>query len=310
MELSLLLMEKILSMACMALVGWVAAKTGVIRQGGAAVLSAFCLYIICPCVNIVAFQVDRAPDTQTGLLVTLAAAVGVHLTYLLLTGLLAKPCRLDAVEQGSLIYSNAGNLIIPLVTALLGREKILYACAFRVIQTPLMWVHYPRLLRPEAKTDWLKLLRNPNILSVGAGLFLFFSGLRLPGIVSGAVESISDCMGPVSMFNIGLMMAEIDWGILLGSVRSWLIALGRLVLYPLVFILLTAATGVTARLPGAGEWLLITLLACAAPVAVNVAQMAEISGGDGPRAGAVVALSTLLSILTMPLMALLYQIIC
>jgi len=303
-------MENILSMAFMALVGWMAAKTGVIRPGGATVLSAFCLYIICPCVNIVAFQVDRGPDTQTGLLVTLVAAVGIQGLYLLVTTLLAKPFRLDAVEQGSLIYSNAGNMIVPLVTAMLGREKILYACAFRVIQIPLMWTHYPWLLNPKAKTDWLKLLRNPNILSVGAGLFLFFSGLRLPGVVSGAVESISDCMGPVSMFNIGLLMAEIDWSLLLGSVRSWLIALGRLVAYPMLFILFTAATGVTARLPGAQEWLLITLLACSAPVAVNVAQIAEVSGGDGPRAGAVVALSTLLSIVTMPLMALLYQMFC
>ena len=146
-------MENILSMAFMALVGWVAAKTGVIRPGGAAVLSSFCLYIICPCVNIVAFQVDRGPDTQTGLLVTLVAAVGIQGLYLLVTTLLAKPFRLDAVEQGSLIYSNAGNLIVPLVTAMLGREKILYACAFRVIQIPLMWTHYPWLLNPKAKDE-------------------------------------------------------------------------------------------------------------------------------------------------------------
>ena len=302
-------MENILSMAFMALVGWVAAKTGVIRPGGATVLSAFCLYIICPCVNIVAFQVDRGPDTQTGLLVTLVAAVGIQGLYLLVTTLLAKPFRLDAVEQGSLIYSNSGNLIIPLVTSLLGKEYVLFTSPFLTVQIILSWTHCVKLVCPSARLDLWKILKNPNILATLAGVVLFFGQLRLPGVVASAVESVGACVGPLGMFSIGMLMAGADWGRVFRSKRNYAIVLGRLVLYPALFAVLVCLSRITFWMEGARQVLLVTMLAACAPVAVTISQMADLFGADSRKAGVLNVLSVVFSILTMPLMIGLYEIL-
>ena len=77
-----------------------------------------------------------------------------------------------------------------------------------------------------------------------------------------------------------------------------------------VIILIIAATGITGRLSLAYPVLLTVVLAAAAPSAVSVAQLAELHGGDSERAGVINVMSTLLCIITIPLMIGLYQILC
>lgn len=45
------------------------------------------------------------------------------------------------MEQASLIYTNSGNLIIPLVTAVLGPEWVIYCSMFQLVQQFPMWSH-------------------------------------------------------------------------------------------------------------------------------------------------------------------------
>ena len=60
--------------------------------------------------------------------------------------LLGHALHLDAVEKSSMIYSNAGNLIIPIVTAVLGKEWVIYSSAFLSVQLFLLWSHAKSML--------------------------------------------------------------------------------------------------------------------------------------------------------------------
>ena len=310
MELSLLLLEKILSMALMVLMGYAVVRFGAIGKGKTAPVSGLTLYIICPCMILSAFQIELNRQRLAGLALALAAAVVLHIVFILLTRLLGDKLKLDGVERASLIYSNGGNLIVPLVSSLLGEEYVFYCCAFIAFQTVLVWVHLPRLLGGRRKTDIRKILLNPNILAIAAGALCFLFRVQFPPLVADTVGAVAGTIGPVAMFMIGMLMAGTDLKAAFTRLRYWGVSLGRLVVYPAAFVLLVAVSRVTAVFPMAKEVLIVTVLAASAPAAVSVAQMADIFGGDAKKAGAINVMSVILCIATMPLIVALYQAVC
>ena len=309
MELSLLLLEKILSMALMVLMGYAVVRFGAIGKGKTAPVSGLTLYIICPCMILSAFQIELNRQRLEGLALALAAAV-LHIVFILLTRLLGDKLKLDGVERASLIYSNGGNLIVPLVSSLLGEEYVFYCCAFIAFQTVLVWVHLPRLLVKGYRPNLRKILFNPNIISIAAGLILFLSGIRFTGILADTIDAVSGTIGPVAMLMIGMLMAEVDLKRVFTNWKSWVVTFGRLIVYPVVMIGVILLTGVTRWMPGAKEVLLVTMLATCAPIAVSISQMADIFGGDSTKASALNVMSVIFCIATMPLIIALYQLVC
>ena len=210
MELSLLLLEKILSMALMVLMGFAVVKLGAVKAGQSSLLSALTLYIIVPCMILSAFQVEWTAERLSGLLLALAAAVILHILYIAVTRLLGDKFHLDGIERASLIYSNGGNLIVPLVSSVLGEEYVFYCCAFIAFQTILLWIHLPGLLGGGQKVSFKKLLLNPNILAIVAGVCCFLLRVTFPPLIADTIDSVSVTIGPVAMFMIGMLMADTD----------------------------------------------------------------------------------------------------
>ena len=130
MEVAILLLNQIVQLFLMILMGILLVKSGVLRAGQSKSLSVVVLYIVMPCVIIHAFQVDYTKEIRNGLLLALLAAVIIHLIMLLVTEVLSRLCHMDAVEKVSVIYSNSGNLIIPIVTGVLGEELNTDKCKY------------------------------------------------------------------------------------------------------------------------------------------------------------------------------------
>ena len=118
--MTLLLFKQIVSLFIMMAAGFALVKTKLVRSEESHVLSILSIYLIMPCTVIKAFQIEVTPAIQKGFLLAVAAAVLIHICLLLLDFGLHRIFKLNTVERTSIVYSNAGNLIIPLVTAILG----------------------------------------------------------------------------------------------------------------------------------------------------------------------------------------------
>lgn len=131
MTISILLAQQIAQLFLMILMGFLIVKAGLLKDEYSKVLSKIVLYLIIPCVILNAFQVDYTPETVRGLLVAFAASLLMQVVLLFAVSALGRVFHLDAVEITSVYYSNSGNLIVPLVTAVLGAEWVLYngACS-------------------------------------------------------------------------------------------------------------------------------------------------------------------------------------
>ena len=159
----------------------------------------------------------------------------------------------------------------------------------------------------EKEIDLKKILTNINMIAIFAGVLLFLLRIQLPAPVQDAVDSISSMVGPMGMLILGMLIAEMDLKKLLSYHRLWWITLLRLVGIPLIGIVLLKYSSLAALVPEGRTILLVTLLAICTPSASTLTQMAQVYGKDADYASAINVVTTLLCIVTMPLMVALYQ---
>ena len=309
MELSLMLIEQIMVMVIMALAGFLAAKAGVITGKESRTISQLVIYVAVPCALTDAFQTELDGDKLEGLAVAFLASCVLHALYLAMTWLLARTGHpLTPGEQGSVIYSNSVNLVMPIIAGTLGTEYIIYTCPYMVAQSALMWTHGQALMGGEKQLNLKKIVTNPCICSIFLGMVLFFLQIRLPGAPGSAVSSLGSCIGPLSMVVIGILLAETDLKQALTSVRMYWVTGLRLLVFPLVS---AAVLWGVERCWGHGEGeavMLVTLLCAIGPSATTITQLAQMFRSPESRyVSSINAVTTLLCVVTMPIMILLFQ---
>ncbi|WP_077071679.1 AEC family transporter [Mailhella massiliensis] len=308
MTISLLLGEQIAAMLLMVLMGYAVVRLGLLRAEQSAPLAAVALYIVGPCMMLDAFQVEFSQDKLHGLFLSLAAAALAQALAIALNALIRRPLRLDPVEQASAIYSNGGNLIIPIVIHVLGPQWVLYTSGFLIGQTALFWTHCYTLLKKNGQVHLRNILFNVNILAMAAGALLFVTGLHFPEIPRLAVHATGSMIGPLCMIVTGMLIGSVSFRRILAYRKLPLIVALRLVVFPLVTLLLFRAGGLSSWVKDGDTILLISFLAAAAPCASTVTQMSHLYGHNGEYASLINVVSTLLCVITMPVMVYLFQI--
>ena len=301
--------EQILAMFLVVGVGYALVKTRLLKSEESKVISNIVVYVCMPCVTVDAFQIEMTKDKVQGLLLAVVVAAVVHAVMIGLVKLLGRPLGFNSIEKASMIYSNSGNLVIPLVASVLGKEWVFYTSAYTLVQTMLVWTHGVSVISGESQKDIRKIVTNPNIIALFVGFFLFVSGIQLPVIVGSCVSSLGDMIGPVSMLVIGMLIGNVNLLWVFRQKRIYLICLIRLVVVP---VAAAAAMAVIKHLgihKDAGNILLVVLLATAAPAAAMVTQLAQLYGKDAKYASVINVMSVIFCIVTMPLMVLLYEVL-
>ena len=306
MEISILLFRQILSMFIMILLGYILVKARLVKSEDSRVLSVLLLFVVMPCVILDSFQVDFSRETVNGLMLAFLAAVLVHILLLAAGVVLGKVFCLTEVEKASVIYSNAANLIIPIVTAVLGSEWVIYSCAFVSVQLLLIWTHGRSLMSGQRAADWRRILTNTNLLAVLAGFALFVCRLRLPGVLYQTVHSVGSVVAPVSMFITGMLIADMRPVEIFAKKRTFFIVALRMLFFPALMLVLLRFSPLSSLVENGRTVLLVTLLACSTPPASTVTQMAQVYGRDAKYASAVNVISTIVCIVTMPVIVYLY----
>ncbi len=302
-----LLAQQIVVLFIMMACGYSLVKFGVLKSEDSRVLSRLSVYLVLPCSILKAFQIEYTPEVAGGFLLAVLAALLLHILLFILGAIFQKTLHLDAVEKTSIMYSNAGNIIIPLVTAILGGEWVIYASGFMCVQLFFLWTHAQSLMMGSAHVNLKKIVTNPNLIAIGVGLVLFFAKIKLPTIASNAVNSLASIIGPLSMLMTGMLLAAVDFKKVFTNGRIYLLTLLRMVVCPGVAVAFLKFSGLANLVPGGETILLVSLLATTTPCASTVTQLALLHNRDANYASAINALTTLVSIVTMPLMVWLYQ---
>lgn len=305
--ISVILAKKIFSLFLIMLMSMLLVRYKLLKTEDSKAISVLLLYLFFPCVILVSFQVDFTEQVKSGLLLGTFAAIVIHVMLLALGKLFEKTLHLSPVEKCSVIYSNSGNLIIPLVTSVLGPEWVIYSSSFVAVQLVLFWSHLKSTIEGATNMDWKKVLTSANMIAIFIGMFLMLTGLRLPGPVNDALASLGVVIGPSAMIIAGILLGNMNWDKIKIHKRLPLVVLLRLVVTPLIVLLFLKYSNMAGLVENGETILLITLLATATPSATTVVSMATLFGNDGEYASAINVVTAIFCTITMPLIVWLYQ---
>lgn len=302
-----LLIYKIMQLFAVMLLGFIIVKAKVVKSTDSLVLSKISLYLLMPANIIAAFNVQITDEIVGGILLSLVAAVVIHLILLAIDLVYKKLFHGTAVERASIIYSNAANLIIPIVGFILGEEWIIYTCTYISVQLFLVWTHGVQLFSKDKKFDFKKILFNTNLIAIVVGAALMVSGIRLPRFVSDLSSSLGTMIGNVGMLIAGMTAADMNFKKMLCNKRLYLVTVMRNIVCPLIVLVLLKIALLYVDMPNASEILLITFLAAMTPSAAMMMQFAQVYDTEVEYSVAINIITTVVCIVTMPVFVALYS---
>lgn len=283
-------------------VGYLLGRMGKLDGHTIGQLSYFLIYVICPCLMVNALYVPFSPSLLRALgwgcllLAVQFVAIG------LLSGLTFRrmPRESRSVYRYAQIFPNSAFMGLPLLQAVMGEGNMIYGVPNIVVFVFFQWTLGVWMLG--GKFAWKKLILNPGVLSILTGLTLFLTQLKLPQVVSTGVAYLSGMNTPLAMVIIGVQMSQSDLGQVFRTPSLYALSALRLVVLPL----LTLALMLPLRRVDPQLFCALVILG-ATPVAAATSVMAQQYGQDAASAAQAVSLSTLLSMGTLPLFAVLAQ---
>lgn len=299
-----LLLYKILQLIIIMILGFVLVKIKVVKSEDSIVLSRLSLYLFMPSVIINAFNIEMNDDILKGLGIAFLIAVLIHIVLLAVDFGLKKYCKATTVERASIMYSNAGNLIVPIVTYVLGEEWLIYSSAFLIVQIIFLWTHGVGLFC-EQKPSPKKILTNINVIAVFLGFVMISFHLRLPVFVGEITSSLASMLAPAGMIIAGMLAASVDFRKMLKNKGLYFVLIARLVVCPIIIMLILKLIIFNAKNDVIFTIALITYFASITPTASTVMQFAQIYGQDAEYATAINAITTICCVVTMPLLIML-----
>ena len=263
------------------------------------------ILVVTPCLIVDVFQRPFDPSMLKGLGCAFALSALVHVALIALSRLVVRH-RDEDVRRPLLlaaVFSNAGFMGVPLEQAVLGDEGVFYGIVYVVVFNLFIWSWGYGTMQnspaPGARRQALgaKMWVNPGTVGLALGAPLFFCSAKLPEVLATPVHHMANLNTPLAMIVIGYTLAGASFGRVLRTGAVYVAAVVRLVVCPLLLIaVLHAFRGFLDR-----NMMLALVIASSAPVAAMVAMFATKFRRDVDAAVSVVSGTTLLSILTMPL---------
>ena len=302
MELALITAQQVIVLFLLIGTGVLAVKTGVLKLEHKQALSNLLVYIVVPAMIVNSYRMEFSAQILHNLLAAfgmsvLAILVGTVITLLLTA---RKKDSRTPIFRFACIFSNAAYMGFPLISALFGSEGLLYASAYVTVFNILLWtMGYGFVSGSSSPKEVARsLVRTPVLYAVAAGLGIYLLQIPIPALLAQPLELLAGINTPLSMMITGMLIAAGSVKDIVGDAHIWKLSAARMLLIPLVCLgvfRLLGFHGIAAQV--------VVLLECC-PAAAITSVFAVQFGHDESFAAGSVVLTTLLSIVVLPLCAL------
>jgi predicted permease len=298
MSLAMTTFNQIMIMFFIIIVGVICYKTKLVDKEMNKKLSDLVLMLVNPIVIFISYQREFNATLLSGLMISLILAFITHIFGILISVIvIRKKQRTDvAIERFAIIYSNCGFIGIPLVNGVFGSEGVFYITAYMTIFNLFVWTH--GMITMSGKSDKKTVLHaifSPSVIATLLGFILFVSRILLPDIAIEALGYLGNMNTPLAMLVAGVTIAQTDFLRSLRKLRIYLITFFKLLFVPIVMLL------VFHFIPMPRVVLITSVLAAACPTAATINLFSIRFDKNYMYASELFAISTIASIVTIPI---------
>ena len=299
--------------------GFMFNKLHLIPKTAEAVLSKFTTMLFLPCIVLNAYIVEcdfgslieYLPWVLYGGCYTM---IGIGLSYVLAPRFSGGHAYTEGVYRYTIAMPNTGAGATPLLIAMFGTKGIFLGQTFGFAQSILTYTWGIMQLQPtQGRHDlrfYLKRILNLNSITLVLGIILGVLGAKnwIPEIILTTISDLGDGYVPVALLLAGFTIADYPVLELIGNAKIYLFSLVRLIIIPALFLLLVWAMqpvlGMSAML------CMLFVLNTSCPAGMNSVVFPAAYGEDCRPGASMVLVSTILSVVTMPVMYTLVTAVC
>ncbi len=299
---------QVLILYLIAAVGFAADKTNVFRKSDSKKVIDLLFNIVLPIAVIHTFMnMEYTAEHARGLFVAFLCAAATH-AFGIAVGFVVFGKRFPVMKRGiyryATVFSNAAFLALPLAKSVIGDEGVFY-CSIYVGTFNIIAFTYGiyEISGHKAKINLKKLIFNPGTISVAVGIPLFLLQLKIPYVISYPMELIGGINSPLAMIVFGTFLANSNFKQIIIKKELYLVSFLRLILIPVCMLGLFRLCGVSGDLRAA------MIISASAPTATNTAMYAAKYDNDAELGSEIATQSSLLSMLTMPVIVALAYVI-
>ncbi|WP_160692972.1 AEC family transporter [Clostridium sp. C2-6-12] len=294
MEIISTIIQQVSMMYVLMAIGFVVYRKKLINEEGTKQLSNLLVWVINPLIMLTRYQMEfsmiKLRDLGISFIVSLVAML---LGFLIGEVIFKKDQRINKFAIG---FANAGFIGIPLVTSIIGIDKVFFLSAYLVCFNILSYTYGIYMVSGNKKLITAKSLAlNPGIIAVILGLLIFISPIKLPDIIFNAFNLVGQTNTPIAMILLGTYIAKSKVITLFLDRQAYFVCFVKLILIPLVIIILFKFLPTELA-----EIKMVVLIAMSTPVGLTVPMFSQMYGGNYEYGAKLVGLSTLLSLATIP----------
>lgn len=304
MELAWICAQQVAVLFLLIGAGALGVKMGWLKAEGRQMLSSLLVNLVVPAMIVNSYRMEFSMEILRNLLAAFGLSVLAILLGTVLTLLLTarqKDSR-TPIFRFACVFSNAAYMGFPLISALFGAEGLLYASAYVTVFNILLWTMGYGMVSGSNSPRAIacSLLHTPVLYAMVVGLSIYLLQIPVPTLIAQPLEQLGGMNTPLSMLITGILIASGDLGSILRDKHIWKLAGVRMLLIPAVCLAAFAALGLLRF--GMSAQVVLLLECC--PAAAITSVFAVQFGHDEHFAAGSVVLTTLLSILILPLCAL------
>lgn len=303
----MILLQQMLALFLLMIIGYFCGKKDILDPATTKKISWLVVNVANVAVILQAGLDNRNDIPPERLLFMGGLAVGMYVLFILIAAVL--PMVLGAkkerygIYRTMFVFSNIGFMGLPLLNALAGGEAVLYAAPFQLVFNALLYTYGIANMCKNAEgagtqSQWKRMM-NPGVLACVLAIVLFFTRIDVPDFMDTTIKNLANLTLPLSMLVIGRSFTEFKIKELFTNARLLIFAGIKLLLIPVVIMLFLKQWIVDETI------LTVCLVMLSAPVASMVAMFAQQYDADYEHASKGVALTTILAVVTMPLVSML-----
>ena len=288
----------VLVMLMLMAIGFVLTKKNILTSVGIKQITELVLRVAVPCLIINSYQREFDPEMAKNLAYSLAFSVMIHIVYIIIATLVFKKRldKKDRISKFSIIYSNCGFMALPLIDSLYGGEGVFYAVAYVTVFNILYWTQGIYLYTNDMKQlSFKKAFLTPGVLGAVIGMALFFAQITLPSPVAKTVGFMASLNTPLPTVILGTYLVNLNVKETLKNTSLWAVTQLRLIALPILTIFIIKLFNMESIMS------MPLVLASACPAAAVATLFAVRYDLDSEYASQAVSFTTLLSIITIPI---------